>query len=229
MSTPPITPQQKTFFDVFGYLVFPGLFRDRIAAITEAFDAMFREHEKDIVPWQHVVHGDKQRYIMPGVIDRSPLLKALSEDALIKSMVDGVLGEPNQLIGTDGNIYECGTRWHTDITGLPYNCRNVKVIFYLDPMRAGEDAFRIIPGSHNHTDRFAKNLKQSIKTVQDTMGIEVNQVPSAEIPTVPGDVVMFDARAWHCVPYVGNRRRMMSFIFADKDYVPQETNIFDYR
>ncbi|TNF33951.1 MAG: hypothetical protein EP312_07725 [Gammaproteobacteria bacterium] len=224
-----VTNQQKTFFDVFGYLVFPGLFRERIASITEAFDAMFREHEKDIVPWRHVVHGEQPRYIMPGTVDRSVEIKALSEDPLLRGMIDSLLGIPNQLIGTDGNIYECGTRWHTDITGLPYNCRNLKVIFYLDPMRAGEDAFRIIPGSHNHTDRFAKSLKQTIKTVQDTMGIEVDQVPSMELPTEPGDVVLFDARAWHCVPYAGNRRRMMSFIFADKDYVPQETNIFDYQ
>lgn len=229
MSQPVITNQQKTFFDVFGYLVFPGLFKDRMPVVTQAFDAMFRDNEKDVVPWQHVVHGDKPRFIMPGITTRSPVLKSLAEDPVLQSIVDGVLGQPNQLIGTDGNIYECGTRWHTDITGLPYNCRNVKVIFYLDPMKAGEDAFRIIPGSHNHTDRFAKSLKQTIKTVNETMGIAVNEVPSVEVPTVPGDVVVFDARAWHCVPYAGNRRRMMSFIFADKDYVPQETNIFDYQ
>lgn len=228
-TTPRLNAQQKTFFEVFGYLVFPGLFRDEIAAITEAFDTLFREHAEAVVPWRHVVHGDLPRHIMPGVTERNARLRALSEDPRLLGIAGSLLDEPFQLIGTDGNIYECGTRWHTDITGLPYNCRNMKAIFYLDPMRAGADAFRLIPGSHRHTDRFAKQLKEHIKTPQETLGLDPHEVPSMELPTEPGDLVVFDARVWHCVPHAGRRRRMLSFIFADKDYVPVKTSALDYR
>ena len=64
-------------------------------------------------------------------------------------------------------------------------------------------------------------LKKSIKTPEETVGLSITDIPCDEIPTSPGDVVVFDARIWHAVPYVGNRRHMMSFLYVDKDYQEQ--------
>lgn len=215
-----LTQQQKNQFELLGYLVFPGLLAERISALRTEFDRVFTESAEHILPWDHVVHHNRPRQIMPMITEKSHLLNALAHSAVFSDIVGSLLGEPFQLLGSDGNIYDCGTRWHTDITGLPYNCRNAKVIVYLDAMRAGEDAFRIIPGSHHHTDRFAKTLKKMIKTPEENLGLSITDIPCAEIPTVPGDVVVFDARAWHAVPYCGNRRHMMSFLYVDKDYQP---------
>ena len=214
-----LTEQQCNLYDLFGYLVFPGLFADEIQQIREEFDRAFQEHTAEILPWQHEVHGNLPRQIMPFMVDKSQALRELAAHPRLVSIVSALLGNGFQLIGSDGNVYDCGTRWHTDLTGLPYNCRNVKVIFYFDEMRAGEDAFRIIPGSHHHTDQFAKKLKKTIKMPEDTVGVSLTDVPAIELPTRPGDVVVFDARAWHAVPYCGNRRHMMSFIYADEHYV----------
>lgn len=213
-----LTIQQKNRFDLLGYLTFPGLFADEIAGIRAEFDRVFREHAEQIMPWEHVVHHNLPRQIMPMITEKSPMLDALAHSEKISTIIADLVGEPFRLLGSDGNIYDCGTRWHTDLTGLPYNCRNVKVIFYFDHMRAGEDAFRIIPGSHHHTDQFAKKLKKLVKTPEENIGLSITEVPCDEIPTAPGDVVVFDARAWHAVPYVGNRRHMMSFLYVDKDY-----------
>ena len=213
-----LTEQQINRFNLLGYLTFPGLFRDRIGEIRAEFDRVFREQQDQIMPWQHVVHHNRPRQIMPMITEKSAIMNDLAHSAPLATIVGDLVGEPFRLLGSDGNIYDCGTRWHTDITGLPYNCRNVKVIFYFDPMRAGQDAFRIIPGSHHHTDRFAKTLKKMIKTPEENLGLSITEVPCAEIPTEPGDVVVFDARAWHAVPFVGNRRHMMSFLYVDKDY-----------
>ena len=226
---PLITPQQKTFFDLFGYLKLPGLFAGEINVIRHQLEAAFREHAAQSYDWRHVVHDNLPRQILPMVTEKSADLKAVSEDARVREIVESLIGKGYQLIGSDGNIYNCGTRWHTDIVGLPYNCRNVKLIFYFDPMRAGEDAFRVIPGSQFHTSPFAKQLKETIKTPRDTLGIDVAEVPSVEVPTEPGDLVIFDARAWHAVPYCGNTRLMMSFLFADEHYVAPEQKDPDYR
>ena len=37
----PLTEQQVRFFDLFGYLSFPGLFAAEAAAITQAFEAIW--------------------------------------------------------------------------------------------------------------------------------------------------------------------------------------------
>lgn len=213
-----LTDQQKNRFDLLGYLVFPGLFANEIGDIRAEFDRVFQQSADQIMPWEHVVHHNLPRQIMPAIVEKSSMLNALAHSEKISSIIADLVGEPFRLLGSDGNIYDCGTRWHTDLTGLPYNCRNVKVIFYFDEMCAGEDAFRIIPGSHHHTDQFAKKLKRLIKTPEENIGLSITEVPCDEIPTSPGDVVVFDARAWHAVPYVGNRRHMMSFLYVDKDY-----------
>lgn len=223
-----LTQQEKNRFDLLGYLTFPGLFASDIAAIRAEFDRVFREQAEQIMPWDHVVHHNRPRQILPMIADKSVLLHALALEGKLAEIVGDLVGEPFRLLGSDGNIYDCGTRWHTDITGLPYSCRNVKIIFYFDAMRAGEDAFRIIPGSHHHTDRFAKGLKKTVKTPEEHLGLSITDVPCVEIPTVPGDVVVFDARAWHAVPYAGNRRHMMSFLYVDKDYQGSATSE-DYR
>lgn len=226
---PSLTAQQRQRYDLFGYLVFPDLFADTIDSIRAEFDRVFREYGEQVLPWQHEVHANLPRQIMPHMVEKSEALLALAHHDALTGIVSDLLGAQFQLIGSDGNIYDCGTRWHTDLMGLPYNCRNTKVIFYLDAMRAGEDAFRIIPGSHLHTDQFAKKLKKSIKTPEDTVGVSLLDVPAMELPTKPGDVVVFDARAWHAVPYCGRRRHMMSFIYADEHYVKPESAVEDYR
>ncbi len=213
-----LTEQQKARFDLLGYLSFPGLFVDDIDEIRAEFDRVFLQYADQVMPWDHVVHHNRPRQIMPMITEKSPYMHALANSEALAGIVGELVGEPFRLLGSDGNVYDCGTRWHTDITGLPYNCGNVKIIFYFDEMRAGEDAFRIIPGSQHHTDKYVKKLKKLIKTPEESIGLSITDVPCVELPTRPGDVVVFDARAWHAVPYAGNRRHMMSFLYVDKDY-----------
>ncbi len=224
-----LTEQQKTRYDLFGYLTFPGLYKNEIADIRTEFDRVFHEQSQEVLPWDHVVHNNLPRQIMPFMVEKSAMLLALAHSDRLTAIVKSLIGDGFQLIGSDGNIYDCGTRWHTDLTGLPYNCRNVKIIFYFDSMRAGEDAFRIIPGSHHHTDQFVKKLKKTIKTPEENIGLSLTDIPCDEIATEPGDVVVFDARAWHAVPYCGNKRHMMSFIYADHHYVKPTSVDDDYR
>jgi len=39
-----LTPQQLAFMVAFGYLMFPGLLNDKIARITDEFEAVFAAH-----------------------------------------------------------------------------------------------------------------------------------------------------------------------------------------
>src|SRR5690606_31047443 len=112
-----ITPQQKYRFDLFGYLVFPGLLADRIQILRAAFDQVFAEAASEIIPWDHVVHHNRPRQIMPMITEKNAVLNALANEGVLPAIIGNLLGEPFRLLGSDGNIYDCGTRWHTDITG----------------------------------------------------------------------------------------------------------------
>ena len=76
-------------------------------------------------------------------------------------------------------------------------------------LKKGEDCFRVIPGSHFHTDKFAKQLKKNIREPQETLKLEMKDIPCQEIPTEPGDAILFDARVWLAVDFAGNRRRVV--------------------
>jgi len=215
-----LSKQQLNTFNLFGYLKIPNALANEISSITAAFDRTFKEHSSDVVAWDHVVHANMPRKILPQIADKCPEIRALLKHGEIVNIVTDILGDGYQLIGSDANIYECGTRWHTDIIGLPYNCKNVKLIFYLDPSKVNEDCFRVLPGSHFHTDKFAKQLKQHIREPKINLDLDVSGIPCQQVSTQPGDVVVFDARIWHAVDYAGRRRRAFSFLFGDKNYQP---------
>lgn len=226
---PILSPAQTVFFRTFGYLALPGLFRDQIASVQEAFEALFAAQSDTVIHWRHEVHADLPRQILPQPADKHPRLAALSQAPELQAIVSTLLGEPFSLLGSDANRYDCGTRWHTDIVGLPYNCGNAKCLFYLDSMRSGEDAFRIIPGSQFHTSPFAKGLKENVKRPEETLGLAINEIPAVEIATEPGDLLIFDARAWHAVPHAGRSRRAISFLFVDSNYVEPDASSSNIR
>ncbi len=215
-----LTPQQLNTLGLFGYIKLPAVFLNEIVSLTAAFDKAFEDHATEVVAWDHVVHANLPRKILPQIADKSPEIRALLKNEMLARIVGDILGEGYQFIGSDANIYECGTRWHTDIIGLPYNCKNVKLIFYLDPSKKNEDCFRVIPGSHFHTDKFAKQLKQQIREPQVNLNLDMKDIPCQQVTTEPGDVVVFDARVWHAVDHAGKRRRAISFLFGDKNYQP---------
>ncbi len=217
-----LSDQQLNFFNLFGYLKLEGLFVDEISEITAAFDATFRDYADDIVQWDHVVHHNLPRQIMPQIADKSAVIREHLNHPQLQAIMNRVLGEGYKFIGSDANIYDCGTRWHTDIIGLPYNCKNAKAIYYLDPSHVNADCFRLIPGSHFHTDAFAKQLKKQIREPEQSLNLKVEGIPCQQIPTEPGDLILFDARVWHSVGYAGNTRRAISFLFGDKNYQPPE-------
>src|SRR5690606_13036259 len=73
-----LTPQQVRFFETFGFLRIPGLFRDDMARITKGFEDVFAQHET----WDTNVelHFDQKRSIVPQFITKSDDLVWLLDD-----------------------------------------------------------------------------------------------------------------------------------------------------
>src|SRR5688572_29248113 len=124
-----LTPQQIAFFDTFGFLAFPGLLKDRIGAISDEFDRLFREHGGG---HNGKPHNGKARSCIVPFPDRSELLSGLLDDPRIHGIGTSLLGDDFNMMASDGNYYTGDTGWHSD--GWSKDIRHIKIAFYLDPL-----------------------------------------------------------------------------------------------
>jgi ectoine hydroxylase-related dioxygenase (phytanoyl-CoA dioxygenase family) len=215
-----VTEEQKKFFDTFGYLVFKGLFSNEIEKISTNFDKTIEVNKADIVDWKHRAHHNENRLFMAQFIDRDAYLSALLDDERILAIYKALLGDDFIYRGSDANIFECSTCWHSDTYGALLKYRNVKLAFYLESLDAENGCFRVLPGSHHFGDRFANKLQAFLKkndSYLDDLGLQDWEIPATIIPTEPGDVLAFDFRVKHATCFGGNhKRRMFTMCAAEK-------------
>lgn len=193
-----LTEQQKQFFDTFGYLVFPGLLKDKIETITAEFRAVFDD--------KGIAHDATKRTCMVPFIDQREKLCALLDDPAIHAIASGLLGDDFNYMGSDGNYYTGDTAWHSD--GYHTVGKYMKIAFYLDPVSRESGALRVIPGSHRleHREWQALNARRA----EELWGVGQNQVPSVALESEPGDVVAFNHNLMHSAFGGSNQRRMFT-------------------
>ncbi len=194
---------QVHFFNTFGYLHFPALFDpDETAWITREFDLSIQEFGagKD--------HDGSRRTMFGGPIEHRPELCTLLDDARVKGVIGGVLGEDFNYASGDGNYYSGDTHWHPDGNwGQLFAC---KVAFYLDPLKADTGCLRVIPGSQ-HPDHFVRTQNINPDKARERFGVEPSDFPgSIALETNPGDLVIFNHDLYHASFGGSTRRRMFT-------------------
>jgi ectoine hydroxylase-related dioxygenase (phytanoyl-CoA dioxygenase family) len=207
-----LTEQQRTFFETFGFLAFPGLFAAEIGAITQAFEDVWQQHGGG-----HAgkAHDGVARSALAQFIDQDERLCALLDDPRILEIASGLLGEDFNYSGSDGNFYVGDTNWHSD--GWRRNgIRYIKMAFYLDPVDANSGCLRVIPGSCHTEDRFAQALQAQIRQSQELWGIDGRTVPAVALETKPGDLILFDHNLKHASFGGGSRRRMFTMNLSQR-------------
>lgn len=212
-----LTQQQLNFFETFGYLVLKGLFKLEAEKISTEFDRLFTDYQSEVVSWNHRGHDHGSRDFLIQFIDRSPLLSGLIDDPRIDGLFTSLLGDNYSYRGSDGNIFETNTRWHSDTYGAILSDRNVKLAFYLEPLHGENGALRVLPGSHLFGDKFANKLQAFVvkkDCLQDDLALQDDEVPAQIIMTEPGDVIAFDFRIKHATCHAKNTRRRMFTICA---------------
>jgi Phytanoyl-CoA dioxygenase (PhyH) len=207
-----LTSQQTTFFDTFGFIRLPGLFRDDIDEISAGFeDAVAAESAR--FETYEPLHGEERRLIIPQIVDTNPRLARLRTDQRVLGTVTSLLGDDFDYAESDGNLLDCETSWHCDIYGSPMGDRHVKLLFYLDPVRADSGALRVVPGTHYFRETFARTLRKKVEdptAIDDELGIEPRDLPSVPVETNPGDLLVCDFRTIHASFQGGMRRRLFT-------------------
>jgi hypothetical protein len=200
-----VTDRHISFFQTFGYLAFPGLIRDCIDDIIEAFEEVWRQqgHTHSGVPHD----GSKRSCIVP-FPDQHPRLCQLLDDPRIDEIASTLLGDDYNFMPSDGNYYAGNTGWHSD--GGNSDILHIKIAYYLDPLSRETGSVRVIPGSHHFGDQYADSLSKDLGNSQGVWEIDGSQVPAQALETEPGDVVVFNHKTKHASFGGGGWRRMFT-------------------
>lgn len=214
-----LTPQQVSFYETFGYLRLPGLFRDEIAEISEGFEAIFADEHNPRMEIDVELHRNERRLMVPQFVDKHPALACLRDDPRILGVVGDLLGEGFEYAESDGNLYFCDSEWHCDIYGSPMTVRHVKMSFYLDPLRADSGAPRLMPGTNHWQGTYASTLRTRFRDfgqIPSVYGIDGPEVPSVTLESDPGDLLMWDFRTIHASYFGLERRRLFTMNYRER-------------
>lgn len=206
-----LTQQQLDFFDTFGYLAFPGLMRDVIEEIIDAFEEIWASRGGG---HNGRPHDGKRRSCIVPFIDQHPRLCALLDDERIHGILTGLLGDDFNYTGSDGNYYAGDTQWHSD--GWGKDIHFVKIAFYLDTITRDTGCLRVIPGSHRLEDQYANRVQEAIKQSEEQWGFVGADIPSQALETTPGDIVCFNHNLKHAAFGGHSHRRMFTINCSER-------------
>lgn len=238
-----LTAAQVRFFRCFGFLKLTGVFsanemtriRQGMEEVFARFDE-FPENEvmhKKAAPLHQAnkVHDNPERYIIGLIAKRSPHLSWLLEDPRIRAIPAALIGDDYQLVGDSGSLFSCETNWHVDSSvGASIHEFNLKLCLYMDPLRRENGALRIIPGTHCWNDAYAGMVRKNVwppgrpegKSLEDMLGIAIDEVPAFVLETDPGDLLLWDYRMLHASFYGGTRRFQWSIDFKEPAATPAD-------
>lgn len=213
MTSTRLTEQQLAFFDLFGFLAFPGLLVDSIDQVIDAFEAVWVANGGG---HNGKAHDGTARSCSAQFVDQSVYLSTLLDDPRIHDIATSLLGDDFNYRGSDGNYYTGNTSWHSDGYGGRGGLRHIKIAFYLDKLDGSSGALRVIPGSHRIGEPFADELQRTIGKCQDLWGIDGSQVPAIALNVTPGDILVFNHDIKHSAYGGSNRRRMFTMNCSER-------------
>lgn len=209
-----LSPQQRTYFETFGFLKIPGLFAADIEAIQAGFEDVFANHDSwELNEW---LHFDKRRSIVPQFIDRNETLRALRDDPRVVGIVTSLLGTDYEYAESDGSLFFCDTSWHPDIYGAPIEQYHIKLSFYLDPLSGDNGAIRLMPGTNHLGTTYSRTLYGKLQRpdeIRDSLSVDFDEIPSVVLDSEPGDLLMWNYRTIHASFGGSERRRLFSISF----------------
>jgi len=217
-----LSKNQLDFFDTFGYLTSPEIFRDCIDKIISAFESVWTDSGR--------THDGTKRSALVPFPDQNEYLSSLLDDHRIHDIVSSICGEDFNYYSGDGNYYVGNTNWHSD----GYNKRpvkSIKIAFYLDPVTKDSGALRVIPGSHKRKDAFANSLQSHLTSTESTpslFGTTGDKIPAVALESNPGDVLVFNHNILHSSWGGSDRRRMFTMNFSERYPEHQIGNLKDY-
>ena len=248
-----ISPEQRCFFDAFGFLVLRQGFSNKEAlSIEEAYERIMKDAYGDPAQRSELT---KKFVIDPGFCERSAFLRRLPDDPRILQTVHDLLGPGAFYTGSDGALRVGDTDWHPDQGWDPsiplgredpnfqaqsgHYYRGIKVAIYIDVVGPDTGCLRVVPGSHQSP--FHETLRSLHCDIPDRgapllddpnferVGLAPPQVPAYAIESSPGDVVFFSHQLWHAAIGGDKGRRMFAMGFKAAPSNEGQQRLADYK
>lgn len=215
-----VTPEQVGQFETLGFLVFRNLIpQDEMRTYIDAFnDTMTKANGG--VPWSK---APSRHQVLPFYRHNPAVYHNLLDHDAINTIVEGLIGPDYLLTVTEGIYHYSGTPWHHDDVS-PEGHTHLKVVLFLDSVRANTGCLSVLPGSHfaAYRERMEQHGKSLLKAGPNVPGCY-------PLESDPGDIVVFNVRTYHgafgdvvrrgiYVNYMQNPRNQ-----AEEDYI---TNIY---
>lgn len=214
---PVLTEQQRTFFAAYGYLHLPGWWADGIEELTDAFDTVFGDEGNERLELAMVGRRFEPWVVIAHFVERHPRLATLAHDERLVGVAEALLGPGARYEGSEGNVFRCTTDWHYDSpTSLPDH-RHLKIALYLDPVDHDTGALRVLPASHHDAALYRGPLQPCLGFDGQSaarLGVAAEDLPSWTVPSVPGDLLVWDFRLMHAAYGTTGRRRQFALNFV---------------
>jgi ectoine hydroxylase-related dioxygenase (phytanoyl-CoA dioxygenase family) len=218
-----LTPQQRAWFETFGFLVLPRLFSAEMAQIHAGFEEVFAREDAQLLNPDNEYHRSRDprydretRWIIPAFIDKSEQLSWIRTDSRLDAVARALLGDEYEYAESDGNLFNCDVYWHMDAYGAAADITHIKVFFYLDQLQHDAGSLRVIPGSQHlgpYTGALYRQLTKDPERVPELLGVDLDEIPSTTLEVEPGDVIVTNFRTMHGSFNGGVRRRLFTVNF----------------
>jgi hypothetical protein len=217
-----ITHAHIDFYRTFGFVVLPELIdAEAVGALSEEVDRVLPEAFGS--QWPEREDDGISGHYLPAMGPRTLVGRELAERLL--DVGEALLGAPALPWGVQEILLFDQAALHDDF-GIP--ATGVKLVTYLEPLRADTGALRLVPGSHH--PEFRTRLREWLRRnpVEDSEQLrrQVAATPCFVAQTEPGDVVAFDVHTFHASVY-GRDRRQWTATYLKDPQTEQERAAFE--
>ena len=219
-----LTEQQKHEFETFGFLLLKDLIpSDEMQFYVNAFDETMTKANRG-VPWQR---APQSHSVMPFYRHNPAVYHRLLDNERISEVVEDLLGEDFLFWVAEGHHRWGGTGWHHDSVA-PGGLTHLKVVFFLEPVRADTGCLSMLPGTHFPL------LRERMERWYGGPGVGDHAAWPAAIAleSDPGDAVIFNIGAYHAALGEEQDRRSLNISYIQNPRTPEQeeylTSNYDY-
>ncbi len=209
-----LTEQQKHEFETFGFLRLKDFIQsDEMRLYVDAFDDTMTRANGG-VPWQH---APQTHVVMPFYRNNTAVYHRMLDDDRINEAVADLLGEDFVFGVSAGHHRWTGLAWHHDAV-VPEGFTHLKVVFYLDPVRADAGCLTLLPGSHHAP------LRERMERWYGgpDAGDQADWPAAIPMESDPGDAVIFNVNVYHAVLGKDLDRRAIFINYFTRPRTPEQ-------
>ncbi len=188
---------QKNQFETLGFLSLRQLIpATQMQVFIDAFDPTLVQANGGLV-WDQ---APKRQQVVPFYKHNPSVYHQLLDHQAVYEVVEDLLG-PNFVFSvSEGIQHYGGTGWHHDDIAPPGHT-HLKVVFFLDPVRAQTGCLSVLPGSQY------PEYRARLENYGEKILAQNEKVPgSYPLEADPGDAVVFNVKLYHAA-FGDNSRR----------------------